>query len=163
MTAPKATLVIGLPASGKSYVAQAVASESGALVFDDCEWNLVPLQQQFDSAIPIIKSGRLCVLNDVSWCDPSVLSPRVAQLEQEVPGIEIRFVYLANNRKNCTLNAVRDFYREVDGQLHREPFDNRSAEQYLAARLLVIREFTKRYEIPTDMTPVPVETGSWSS
>jgi len=120
-----ATLIVGLPGSGKSHLAERIASldaTANTVIFDDMKMS--DLEQARDT----IKSGRNIVLTHPQLCVTSIRE--TAKITIEAWGGEVDFLYFTNDPDACLANVKRRN-------------DGRKVEMF-------IRDLSKDYKIPDD-------------
>lgn len=113
-----ATLIAGLPASGKTHLARQIAAETGASLFDD------PTPLDLPSISAALKAGKDVVVTDPSFCAENVR--RLAQTLFESYGAEVRWIFFENDYRACCRNAARrDDGRDVKATLlfHRNTYE----------------------------------------
>ena len=105
----KITLIIGLPGSGKTFLAKKLGQEDGTIVIDD----IVGIEQLPDNAQNLI-------ITDVNFCDETILHRALHKLYQKYRNPDIRCIYFENNPEKCRRNVLyRNDGRNVEGTIER--------------------------------------------
>lgn len=100
-------LIIGLPGSGKTYLANKL--QSGGTVIDD-----ITDQNQLPE-----RCERL-IITDVNFCDEKLLKKACVILQSKYPGAVIDRMYFENDAKKCRRNVeYRNDGRNVEGTIRR--------------------------------------------
>ena len=122
----KIILIVGLPGSGKSYLANLLAKDDeNSVIIDDIS----------DTA-QLPKLANLLIITDVNFCQDSVRDLAIHILNKIYPHVSIEWVFFENNSAACRLNvAHRNDGRYVEG---------------------TIRRFENEYHIPRGYSPVGI-------
>ena len=93
-------LIIGLPASGKTYYANTLG---------------IPVIDDISSLDQLPKNGDF-VITDPHFCDPAILDRATVILSDKYPSAAISFQYFENDPVRAKKNAMlRSEYKQVDG------------------------------------------------
>jgi len=142
---PQVTLVIGLPASGKSAFLEDFARE-GIPVFDDFMKG-APTHSAFPTCLHLgqierhLRNGRDIVLADVRLTDPEFHSDVVSGLRSVEPDLRIRTICFENDPEQCLANSARRANQQLEDHLR---------------ELDLIARFSARYSIAPDAEVLPV-------
>lgn len=136
--APRAsvTFIVGLCGSGKSYLGRNFENQ-GAHRFDE---GFLKSKAQHRDLIRRLKCGEQCVVIEIAYCIPKYRTKILNELAREVPGVNIRWFFYANDRKTADHNCT-----------HRE-----GGKRNPAAHLKINRRLTKRYVIPKFVRPIAI-------
>jgi hypothetical protein len=143
---PQVTLVIGLPASGKSTYLEDFIRD-GVPVFDD--FMKGSSSDDFATCLHLqrieghLKAARDVVLADVRLTDPEFYGAVVSRLHSITPELRIRNVCFENNRDQCLANSAHRANQQLENHLR---------EQDLIAR------FSTRYSITPGAEIIPVRS-----
>lgn len=114
---PKALVVLGLCGSGKSHLVEA----RGLRLFD----GPIGTPSILDDAIAWLNSGRDCGIEEIHYCMPSYREAFERRVRAEVRGVEIEWVYFANDLEAANWNvnhrknkADAETHRGINGRLH---------------------------------------------
>lgn len=97
----KATFILGLSGSGKTYLAQKMKTETGAEVFE----NILEDGSSLAVLIECLKAGNDCIVDEVRFCLPSYRDEIVQQLSQ-IPGVEINWLCYENDLESANWNVI---------------------------------------------------------
>ena len=104
----KITLIIGLPGSGKTWLANELAEPTTAIIDD-----ITSLDQLPDDAEELI-------ITDVNFCDSTILNQATAILRERYGSISIERVYFENDAALARQNVERrNDGRNVEGTIRR--------------------------------------------
>lgn len=99
------TLIIGLPGSGKTYL----ASKMTGYIIDDIK-----------SITQLINTSQDIVISDVNFCDDKILQKSISMLGKRYPTHTISCIYFENNPEKCRQNVIyRNDGRNVEGTIAR--------------------------------------------
>jgi hypothetical protein len=98
---PKAVIIVGLPASGKStYALKLVAIKHGYLLIDDSAMGYSDFYLKM--ATDYLKDNHNCIFTDISLCS-DVDRERCAKVLSLYATVE--WIFFANNPAQCLMNA----------------------------------------------------------
>jgi hypothetical protein len=97
----KATFILGLSGSGKTYLAQKIKKETGAEVFE----NILEDGSSLAVLIECLKAGNDCIVDEVRFCLSSYRDEIVQQLSQ-IPGVEINWLCYENDLESANWNVI---------------------------------------------------------
>jgi hypothetical protein len=97
---PKATIIIGLCGSGKTYLADQRHSETGARVFEG-----IVEKKQEPEVSRWLASGSDCIVEEISYCLPWFRNDFIDMLRQEIPEAEIEWICLENDLESANWNV----------------------------------------------------------
>lgn len=119
---PRATVVVGLCGSGKSYHTERLHKQTGASVFEG-----VVEKQQIPEAIEWLRSGNDCIIEEISFCTAGNRAVVTKMLKQQVPGVEIAWFCLENDLDSANWNVRHrrnkgevDRHLEINGRVSAE-------------------------------------------
>ena len=148
---PKLTIIVGLPAAGKStYVKDNFPKLRPENNFDDYHYEAKdgsPFFEKSKHYLPLVRAmirGEDCVMSDVEWCKKekrAIVEANLKEIEDVFNvKIEKNFIYFENNPEACKKNVPNR-----PGRNHQE-------------EIRKITTLTKDYSIPNGMTTIPVRT-----
>lgn len=149
-------LVTGLCGSGKTYQIKKIAKETGAKIFgvgEDGDEGFSPADKTnfgnlYSDAIKHLSQGNNCVVSDISLCIEGVRRMVVSRLLVDVPGVEIEWVCMENDRvmadKNVEWRASRGQKTDVEGHL------------------AINKGYSEVYTYPDGATIIPIFDATWS-
>jgi len=97
----KVTFLLGLAGSGKSVLAEKLAKETGATVFEGTEGDATTRQRMLRH----LANGRSRVVEEIAYCLPSRREAIVSELCTVVPDIEIEWVSFENDIESANWNV----------------------------------------------------------
>ncbi len=100
---PTVVFIVGLPASGKTHLAQAYV-ERGYMLFDD------PSAEDLKLIRETLQKGQDVVITDPYLCYGGLR----ARAESELDGYEHKWVYFENDPQQCHVNARTRPDKKVD-------------------------------------------------
>ena len=101
------TLIVGMPGSGKTYLAYRL--DDNAIVIDD-------IRSQNELPPPC----EHLVITDVNFCDQTIRDKSVAILNERYGNPHIDFVFFENDAEKCRKNVLyRNDGRNVEGTIRR--------------------------------------------
>lgn len=129
------TLLVGLPGSGKTHLANEIAKKGKYVIFDDISHNKDMLKLMFLSGNT--ESTDDIIITDYSLCNPLTRSACESILDRMFPDYDLYWIYFENNPEKCHNNAKRrtDESRNVDN---------------------LIDLLSKQYTIPEDKSPLEI-------
>ena len=110
----KLTFVLGLSGSGKTYIAERLATETGAKLFSDF-W----LEEEKNVPVVIAKlsSGIDCIIDEWRYTIPLFRKKILAELK-DVPDLELGWICFENDRTSADWNVRhRTSKGNVEGHL----------------------------------------------
>jgi hypothetical protein len=131
----KATFILGLSGSGKTYLAQKMKTETGAEVFE----NILEDGSSLAVLIECLKAGNDCIVDEVRFCLPSYRDEIVQQLS-EIPGVEINWLCYENDLESANWNVI-----------HRKDKEDPAGHLDINLRL------HPHYEYPADAKIIPIQ------
>lgn len=122
----KAIIIVGLPASGKTTLANNLIKDNCFMLFDDVSVS----EKLFSDMNDHIKSQKDLVITDPYICLKNVQDV----LKNKLIGYDIEWIYFENDPNQCLINAsFRD--KKVDG---------------------LIKNLSKQYYMPNQVVPMKV-------
>lgn len=104
-------LIIGLPGSGKTHLADEYCLSGRVIVIDD----ITSVDQ-----LPDYDENLILVITDVNFCDATILAKAEQKLCKKYSDIEISHVYFENNEIAARKNVeYRNDGRNVEGTIRR--------------------------------------------
>src|SRR5262245_22903517 len=106
----KLTVVVGLPGSGKSTLLRELRGSVTGLCIEDFHANAINDSPDVERSIhyrPLIeaiKTGHSCVIADIAFCDPQRAAKLRRVLTEQVPGLQIEWIYFENVLQKCRQN-----------------------------------------------------------
>jgi len=95
------TMILGLCGSGKSWLAERLGEQTGALLFDE------PIGRNHETEIvQHLRAGRNCVVEEFFYCVESHRS-KFVRLASAIPGVEIEFICYENDLEAANWNVRR--------------------------------------------------------
>jgi hypothetical protein len=131
----KATFILGLSGSGKTYLAQKIKKETGAEVFE----NILEDGSSLAVLIECLKAGNDCIVDEVRFCLSSYRDEIVQQLSQ-IPGVEINWLCYENDLESANWNVI-----------HRKDKEDPAGHLDINLRL------HPHYEYPANAKIIPIE------
>jgi hypothetical protein len=131
----KATFILGLSGSGKTYLAQKMKTETGAEVFE----NILEDGSSLAVLIECLKAGNDCIVDEVRFCLPSYRDEIVQQLSQ-IPGVEINWLCYESDLESANGN-----------------FSHRKDKEDPAGHLDINLRFHPHYEYPANAKIIPIQ------
>jgi Ni2+-binding GTPase involved in maturation of urease and hydrogenase len=132
---PKVTFIVGLPGSGKTYLAERLLATSKmfrpSVLFDDIK------HQQLPELEKAIKEGNDVFVTDPFFCYKEDIDKATAKVQEW--GATVDYIFFENNPEACARNAAR----RKDGRV----LDN------------FIRQASKKYQPPVGVITVKVWDG----
>lgn len=125
----KAICIVGLPGSGKTYLAEQLREEDPNLVIHD---DMMDRGHLYTALCTL--QGRNCILIDTNFC--SSTTREVAEQLLKERGVEVEWIFFENNPEKCRRNIQ---YRRRQGDL-------RNVEG-------TIKRFEKIYRVPDGIMP----------
>jgi len=119
-------------------------NQDGWLIFDDSKANARDNDPSFrnarslDALLSALRNGSRCCVADIDFCGTEARREAETVLRQELPSLEVRWHFFANDPAACEAN-VRDRNRE---SLQRE--------------LALIAKYSQAYRIPQNAVVLPV-------
>ena len=102
------TLIVGLPGSGKTYLANKLALERTTVIDDITSCEQLP------------ESPKELIITDVNFCDAKILETAKYRLKDMYPNAEFDIIYFENDAKKARLNVLyRNDGRNVEGTISR--------------------------------------------
>lgn len=103
-------LIVGLPGSGKTYLANQLSNENR--IFDDI------------TSLDELSSNDNFVITDVNFCDKNILSVAIDKLNKLFPYHSVEIIYFENDPDKCRNNVIyrcKEFNdcRNVEGTIRR--------------------------------------------
>jgi predicted kinase len=129
-------VLVGLPGSGKTTLSEKLEAE-GWLVFDDYKANAIDdcshfrKSKHFESLLVSLHAGRNCVVADVDFCKAEARTEAEQVLRDEVPDMEVRWIYFSNDIASCEANIRHQKGRNFED------------------RLTAIHRYSSQYTIPS--------------
>lgn len=134
----KTIVILGLPGSGKSYLAKKILKDNPEMdyvIYDDYEW--IYGKEKIGTENQIVSDGMLMI-------SPKNNENIIREMAKD-KGANVEFIYFENDPEKSLHNAKRR-WESGEGKSHQEP-------KYMENS---IREITNRYLIPKDVTPLPI-------
>lgn len=104
----KITLIIGLPGSGKTYLANELSTSQSVVVDDITSIDQLPIDVNE------------LIITDVNFCDDQILRRATKMLCDLYVDVEIDYIYFENDSTAARKNVVyRDDDRNVEGTICR--------------------------------------------
>jgi hypothetical protein len=155
---PKLTVVTGLPGSGKSHNAQAIARERGIAWFTEFYHQKKRLTEEgLVGLVAHLEAGGDAVADDVHFCAESfreVLSDKIGAARGEV---EIEWVVMEPDVEKCQANIAGDwFYEErpnTDGRIQAFEIFRKSFSVPAGAQVLPVHVCYKLERLAEDQLP----------
>lgn len=123
----KVTLIVGLPASGKTTLAEHLAKENQGIVIDDPQhFALILKAMESNPQVPLF-------IADPMLCFATARESARKKLEEL--GCEVEWIFFENNPDQCQINATTRSNKPVKKDIH-----------YLS----------QKYQIPDNIKPIPV-------
>lgn len=121
----KVTLVIGLCGSGKTYLSEQLAQQTGAELFESLvEQQVVEVPRLLES----LKAGKNCVVEEISFCTPEGREWIMRRIRNEVPDIQVEWNCYENDLDAANHNVRQ---RKNKGEPHRHiEINERVSSQY---------------------------------
>lgn len=101
----KITLLVGLPCSGKTHLANEMAKLGQYVILDDISHNKELFKLMFLSGKPDNTDD--IIITDYSLCNPLTRKACESLLDRLFPDYEIYWIYFENNPEKCHNNAKR--------------------------------------------------------
>lgn len=107
---PRLVVLVGFPASGKSYKAEEMrAANPGIAVFNDPFTRNFFTGEGFKGIVRALEAGRDCVVCDVNFCHAANGTFLDRVMGAVVPGLVPEYQYFEANEANCRANIEGDF------------------------------------------------------
>lgn len=123
----KILVIVGLPASSKTYLGEKLSQETGAMFLDDVKDATV-----IDEAIA--EGHTNLIVTHPFFCDEKIRQKFVEHMQGSYHGVEFEWIFFENDPAQCRENAKRR-ERAVEG---------------------TIRRFERIYTVPEGYKPIPV-------
>ena len=142
MAKAEARFIVGLPGSGKTPYLRRLQTE-GWVIFDDYQANADGNSPRFragrlyDELVKALRDGKRCAVADMKFCRPQDREEASNNLEEDVPGLELRWEFFENDPQRCAENIRQ-------GTRPPEP------------RLAKLEEFARQYAAPDGTTFLPI-------
>lgn len=144
----KLTIVVGLPGSGKSTLIERVMNSIPGVCIEDYMKNsinysrLFTYSRHYETLIGDLLAGKDCIIADIIFCDTACREDAVRIVRQNVPDVEIEWLFFENAPEKCKINAIR------------------RNSQLLQQELEYIRLLSVKYQIPDGAKVVDVYSGA---
>ncbi len=112
MPKPEALFVAGLPGSGKTPRLARLQTEGWA-IFDDYQANAhgnspaFRAGRRYGELVQALRDGKRCAVADMKFCLAQDRAQARNNLEEDVPGIELRWEFFENAPEQCAENIRR--------------------------------------------------------
>jgi hypothetical protein len=111
---PRVTFILGLAGSGKTYLAEKLAKDTGATFFEGTEGQ----RTTKESMLQHLANGGNCIVEEIAYCLPSGREAVVSELCAAVPNIEIEWICFENNLESANWNVTHRHNKgDVPGHL----------------------------------------------
>lgn len=142
MPSPEVLFIAGLPGSGKTPRLKQLQTE-GWQTFDDYQANAHDNSPRFRAGrgyrelVQALRDGKKCAVADMKFCRLIDREEARANLQEDVPGLVLRWEFFENDPEKCAENIRR-------GDRPPEP------------RLAKLAEFSAQYLPPSGTTFLPI-------
>ena len=140
------TLIAGLPGSGKTTHLHSMRQD-GWSIFDDFKasaYNDSPAFQHsrcYQSLLSALRGGQKCAVADIDFCTTSSRNEADSILRTQIPHVKLCWLFFAKDFRACEANIKRRASRSLEENLRK------------------LKDYSVRYQIPTDALVLPVWSG----
>jgi len=109
----KATIILGLCGSGKTYLSEKISKETGAKIFEGIEHH-----KTLPCIIQYLKNGHDCVLEEMAYSTKDGREYLVNALTSQVEGVVIEWICFENDLESANWNVQkRTNKRDIKGHI----------------------------------------------
>jgi len=95
------TIILGLCGSGKTYLAEKLTAETGAMLFE----NLLSDASNFPGVLECLRNGKDCIIDEVQFCIPANQSA-LTQMFSEFAGLTVKWICYENDIESANWNVL---------------------------------------------------------